>query len=73
MNSSFVSAERVKMHLFRKYGYIAAAGDRHLAEFCEGKWFLENPERVREWKFGLTTVEWRKNDLKERLEKAADT
>lgn len=70
MNSSFVSAERVKMTLFRRYGYIAAAGDRHLAEFCEGKWFLANPECVNDWKFRLTTVEWRKNDLKERLEKS---
>lgn len=67
MNSSFHCAEMVKMHLFRKYGYIAAAGDRHLAEFCEGKWFLENPECVKKWKFGLTSVGWRKKDLQERL------
>ena len=45
MNSSFRSDEKVKMDLFQKYGYIAAAGDRHLAEFCEGKWYLENPDR----------------------------
>jgi len=69
MNSSFRSDEKVKMDLFLKYGVIAAAGDRHLAEFCEGKWYLENPERVREMHFGLTTVAWRKNNLKERLEK----
>lgn len=70
MNNSFVSAEKVKMDLFHRYGYIAAAGDRHLAEFCEGSWYLENPQRVREMKFGLTTVEWRKNDLKQRLERS---
>ena len=64
MNNSFRSDEKVKMDLFDKYGWIAAAGDRHLAEFCEGKWYLENPERVKEMHFGLTTVEWRKNDLK---------
>ena len=64
MNNSFRSEEKVKMDLFLKFGYIAAAGDRHLAEFCEGKWYLENPERVKEMHFGLTTVEWRKNDLK---------
>lgn len=69
MNNSFNSEEKVKIDLFRRFGYIAAAGDRHLAEFCEGKWYLENPERVAEMHFGLTTVEWRKNQLAERLEK----
>ncbi len=70
MNNSFVSTEKVKIDLFLRYGYIAAAGDRHLAEFCEGKWYLENPEKVSEMQFGLTSVAWRKNDLKERLEKS---
>lgn len=70
MNNSFLSTEKVKMDLFCKYGWIAAAGDRHLAEFCEGKWYLENPKRVEEMHFGLTTVEWRKNDLKKRLERS---
>jgi len=70
MNSSFACGHRVKFDLFNKFGYIAAAGDRHLAEFCEGKWYLENPERVREMTFGLTTVAWRKEDLKKRLEKS---
>ncbi len=70
MNNSFASAQRVKLDLFNKFGYIAAAGDRHLAEFCPGKWYLKDPETVREWKFGLTTVEWRKNDLKNRLAKS---
>lgn len=57
------------MDLFRRYGYIAAAGDRHLAEFCPGKWYLENPQKVKEWGFGLTTVDYRKQQLKERLER----
>lgn len=70
MNSSFICEHKVKFDLFNKYGYIAAAGDRHLAEFCEGKWYLESPERVEEMHFGLTTVEWRKNDLKNRLERS---
>ena len=72
MNNMFECAQKVKLDLFRKYGYIAAAGDRHLAEFCEGKWYLKDPETVREWKFGLTTVEWRKNNLKKRLQKSED-
>lgn len=67
MNSTFACANRVKFDLFLRYGLIAAAGDRHLAEFMPGKLYLESPEAVREWKFGLTTVAWRKNELQERL------
>ncbi|MGN0163941.1 MAG: alpha-glucosidase/alpha-galactosidase [Candidatus Ornithomonoglobus sp.] len=70
MNNSFTSAEKVKMNLFLRFGYIAAAGDRHLAEFCPGNWFLKDPETVNEWKFALTTVKWRKDDLVKRLEKS---
>ncbi len=72
MNNSFACSQKVKFDLFRKYGFIAAAGDRHLAEFCPGKWYLESPEAVKNWGFGLTTVEWRKNDLKERLQKSEE-
>lgn len=72
MNNFFASDEKVKMDLFKKFGYIAAAGDRHLAEFCPGKWYLESPERVAEMHFGLTSVAWRKEDLKKRLKRSAD-
>ena len=71
MNSSFACDEKVKMDLFRRFGWIAAAGDRHLAEFCEGKWYLESPERVKEMHFGLTPVSWRKEDLVKRLARSA--
>ncbi len=72
MNNSFKCSQRVKLDLFLRYGYIAAAGDRHLAEFCDGGEYLASPEKVKEWGFGLTTVEWRKNDLKKRLKKSED-
>lgn len=71
MNSTFSSAQRVKFDLFRRYGVAGAAGDRHLAEAVPGKWYLKDPETVKAWKFGLTTVKWRKENLKERLEKSA--
>ena len=67
MNDSFTSNERVKFDLFRRFGYIAAAGDRHLAEFMDGTYYLASPECVKEWMFGLTTVAWRKDHLKVRL------
>ena len=70
MNKSFTSCELVKMDLFERYGYIAAAGDRHLAEFCEGNWYLENPDKVKEMGFALTTVDWRIEDLNNRLERS---
>lgn len=70
MNDSFACANRVKFDLYRKYGLIAAAGDRHLAEFMPNTWYLKNPETVSYWKFGLTTVDFRKNDLQERLRKS---
>ena len=71
MNSSFSSAQMVKFDLFRKYGVIAAAGDRHLTEFMP-PWYNKNPEVVRSWKFGLTTVDWRKEDLKRRMQRSDD-
>ena len=70
MNNSFACSHRVKFDLFLRYGAVAAAGDRHLAEFCPGKWYLADPETARSWGFGLTTVAWRKNDLQNRLEKS---
>lgn len=72
MNNSFACCNKVKFDLYKRYGAIAAAGDRHLAEFCPGKWYLESPEAVRSWGFGLTTVDWRKEDLKKRLQRSAD-
>lgn len=72
LNKFFSSQERVKMDLFMRYGVIAAAGDRHLAEFCPGKWYLigDNEKCVKTWGFGLTPVSWRKKDLEERLAKS---
>lgn len=70
LNNMFVSEEKVKMDLFLRTGVIAAAGDRHLAEFCPGKWYLESPERVNDMHFALTSVDWRKEDLKNRLAKS---
>ena len=71
MNSVFDCAHRVKFDLFRRYGAIAAAGDRHLAEFT-APWYTRDPETVRSWKFGLTPVSWRKEDLKNRLRRSED-
>lgn len=70
MNSFFACAQRVKFDLYKRYGIIAAAGDRHLAEFVPGSWYLKDAERISSFKFSLTPVEWRINNQEERLEKS---
>lgn len=59
----------VKFDLFRRYGVIAAAGDRHLVEFIP-PWYCKTPEEVARWNFKLTTVSSRKQGLAGRLEKS---
>ncbi|MDP4132483.1 MAG: alpha-glucosidase/alpha-galactosidase [Bacillota bacterium] len=71
INKQFQTTDKVKMDLFLRYGYMAAAGDRHLAEFCEGSWYAKDPETVEKWCFGLTSVKWRKQDLEGRLARSA--
>lgn len=57
-NDLFRSPHRVKFDLFRRFGIIAAAGDRHLAEFMP-PWYLKDPQTVKDWEFALTPVSWR--------------
>ena len=72
-NISFhYNRNKVKFDLFRRYGCIAAAGDRHLAEFCEGSWYLADDAKVAEMRYGLTPVSWRKEDLEERRQKSKE-
>lgn len=59
----FMSVNRVKFDLFRKYGIIAAAGDRHLAEFVPE--YVKDPETVKYWGFALTPVDYRIENKKE--------
>ena len=69
-DSVFNCAHKVKFDLFKRYGLIAAAGDRHLAEFMPGEMYLKNPDEIRRMKFSLTPVSWRKEDLANRLSKS---
>lgn len=55
----FAYGNKVKENLFLRYGVLAAAGDRHLAEFLPGKWYLASKEDVKGWQFSLTTVDYR--------------
>ena len=73
---AWMASEKVKevtlmMDLFLRFGYIPAAGRKHLMEFCEGKWYLENPERVKEINSYMVSVESRKKGYQENLDKSA--
>ena len=70
INDAFRTNQKVKFDLFRRYGYIAAAGDRHLSEFCPGSWYLKDTDTVWEWGASLTTVASRKEKQAGRLEKS---
>jgi len=65
----FQQAHRVQFDLFKKYGIIAAAGDRHLAEFHPDP-YLKNTASVKQWKFNLTPISWRRQNLTERKQKS---
>jgi alpha-galactosidase len=69
-NSPFGSGARVRFDLFRRFGYIAAAGDRHLAEFLDKDDYLSSPEAVERWMFELTPVSWRRADREKRIAKS---
>ena len=59
----FQSAEKVKLDLFLKTGVIAAAGDRHLVEFLPQSMYLKDRATVEQWKFFLTSVAFRKENM----------
>lgn len=64
----FAYGNKVKLDLFARYGTLAAAGDRHLVEFLPNTWYLRDPETVKSWQFGLTTVDFREKQQSERIE-----
>jgi len=69
---SFAYANRVKMDMYKRYGVLPAAGDRHLAEFMNSSWYLDSPKQVADWKFALTTVDFRVKQQHERIEESIE-
>jgi len=53
----FYDARQIKFELFKRYGILAAAGDRHLAEFVPG--FTASPEELFRWGVIRTPVSYR--------------
>lgn len=64
---TFAYANRVKMNMYQTFGALGAAGDRHLVEFMNNRWYLADKETVDNWKFALTTVDFRIKQMKERI------
>ncbi len=64
----FAYGNKVKLDLYRRYGALAAAGDRHLAEFVPGSWYLKDPKTVEDWQFRLTTVDFREAQQEARVQ-----
>lgn len=53
----FIDHDQVKFELYRRFGILAAAGDRHLAEFVP--WFLTDKDSCYRWGFMLTPYSYR--------------
>ena len=53
----FYDARQIKFELFKRYGILAAAGDRHLAEFVPG--FTTSPDELFRWGVIRTPVSYR--------------
>lgn len=66
----FLYGNRVKMDLFRRFGVLAAAGDRHLVEFMNNAWYIKDKAAVDEWMYHLTTVAYRKQDRINKIEQS---
>ncbi len=69
-NNWFHSAEQVKFALFKRYGILAAAGDRHLVEFLPG--FTRSPEELFRWGVIRTPVSYRSERWRQAPQKTRD-
>ncbi len=67
-DNPFLYGNKVKMDLFKRFGVLAAAGDRHLVEFMNNSWYLKNPADAEKWLYHLTPVSYRKKDRFEKIE-----
>ncbi len=66
----FLYGNKVKLDLYRRYGVLAAAGDRHLVEFLNNDWYIRDPAQVKEWLYHLTSVDYRRADQRKKIEES---
>lgn len=69
-NNWFYSTDQVKFNLFKRFGILAAAGDRHLVEFLPG--FIRSPETLFKWGVIRTPVSYRIERWKNAPQKTRD-
>ncbi|MGI6769136.1 MAG: alpha-glucosidase/alpha-galactosidase [Bacilli bacterium] len=67
LDNPFRYANLVKMDLYRRYGVLGAAGDRHLVEFMAPDWYLRDSETIKKFKFARTSVDERIKKREKRL------
>ncbi|MCR5741164.1 MAG: alpha-glucosidase/alpha-galactosidase [Gammaproteobacteria bacterium] len=64
---SFAYGNKVKMDTFNRYGVLAAAGDRHLVEFFNNKWYLKDEEMIKDNAIMITPVSYRIDDMNKKI------
>ena len=69
-DNPFLYGNKVKMDLFRRFGALGAAGDRHLVEFMDGRWYLSDRTAPERWLYHLTSVDYRRVDQRRKIEEA---
>lgn len=68
--NTFAYGNKVKMDLYKRYNVLGAAGDRHLVEFMNNKWYLKDLDTISNWKISITTVDSRIKDCQNKIEQA---
>ena len=63
----FCYGNKVKMDLYRRFGVLAAAGDRHLVEFINKAQYLNGSEAEEQWLYHFTTVDYRRKDREKKI------
>ena len=69
-DNPFLYGNKVKMDLYRRFGALGAAGDRHLVEFMDGRWYLGDRDAPEKWLYHLTGVDYRKADQARKIREA---
>lgn len=64
----FAYKNLVKYDLYKRYGILAAAGDRHLVEFMNNAWYLKDKKTIDKFGFALTPVSLRVKEQKVKIE-----
>ena len=63
----FLYGNKVKMDLYRRFGALGAAGDRHLVEFMDGSWYIGDRNAPDRWLYHLTPVDYRRADQQRKI------